>query len=139
MHAIRMTTHKSSGRTTPLLTGEGLGERVRRARALRRSMTCAELLLWQALRNHQLQNLKFRRQHPIGPYIVDFFCHSESLVIEVDGAYHQSTAQKQFDAERTRALNGMGVGVLRFSNAQVVSALPSVLEEIAGYCDHSPR
>jgi very-short-patch-repair endonuclease len=102
-------------------------------------MTVAERILWQALRNHQMHGLKFRRQHPIGPYIIDFYCHSAYLAIEVDGPYHETSAQQDYDTVRIRALNGMGVRVLRFSNAQVISALPSVLEEIARYCDHSPR
>jgi very-short-patch-repair endonuclease len=139
MQTVGMSKYGYKKRFTPLPVGEGLGERVRRARALRMSMTCAECLLWQALRNHQLQNLKFRRQHPIGPYIVDFYCHSKRLVIEIDGLYHESTAQKQYDAERTRALNGLRLSVIRFSNTQIINNLPSVLEEIAGYCDHSPR
>lgn len=135
-----MKTHKyQSLKDAPLPSGEGLGERVRRARALRKHMTLAEHLLWQALRNHQLRDMKFRRQHPIGAYIVDFYCHAARLVVEVDGDYHQLQAQRECDEVRTRALNGLGLKVLRFDNAEVEHALHAVLATIAACLAQSPR
>ena len=72
-----------------------------KAKQLRENMTDAESKLWDFLKNKKLNQLKFRRQHPIGIYIVDFYCHSLSLIIEIDGDYHQNFDQKELDMQRT--------------------------------------
>lgn len=98
------------------------------ARHLRRDATEAENKLWYHLRDRRLGGLKFRRQVPIGPYIVDFLCKSQRLAVELDGSQH--LLQQTYDAERTECLRRSGVRVLRFWNADVLSDLESVLETI---------
>ncbi len=99
------------------------------ARALRKQPTHAESLLWNALKQQQLAGLRFRRQHPVGRFVLDFYCPSLKLVIEVDGAVHDS--QVEFDAARTDVLESAGYYVLRFRNEEVLNDLPSVLNRIA--------
>jgi very-short-patch-repair endonuclease len=99
-------------------------------------VTCAEQvrperLLWQALRSGQIGGLKFRRQHPIGPYVVDFYCHSTGLVVEVDGMSHGDKIQQ--DAERTRLIESHGFRVLRVTNEDVMGDLDAVTREIARF------
>ena len=102
---------------------------VNRARTLRQERTEPEQLLWTALRNGQIGGLKFRRQHPIGPYVVDFYCHSAALVVEVDGMSHDDkTAQ---DAERSMYLAAQGLRILRVQNRDVMDDLDAVSREIA--------
>ena len=79
-----------------------------RARSLRRSLTDAEALLWRHLRSRQF-GVKFRRQHPFGPYVLDFYCHAVHLVVEVDGSQHETSQGKGRDEERTRFLEGAGL------------------------------
>lgn len=98
------------------------------ARALRRRQTSAENVLWRALRNRQLAGLKFRRQHPLGEYIVDFYCHDHRLVVEVDGDSH--VYKKAYDLRRSRRLTKDGNRILRFTNHEITNQLNSVLEEI---------
>ncbi|MEB3885425.1 endonuclease domain-containing protein [Lyngbya sp. CCY1209] len=98
------------------------------ARDLRKQLTPAEAKLWQALRRRQLAGLKFRCQHPIGRFIVDFYCASCKLAIEVDGEIH--TQQKDYDEARTEQLEVFGYQVLRFSNQEVLNNLPAVLSRI---------
>jgi very-short-patch-repair endonuclease len=102
------------------------------ARDLRQAMTPAEKLLWQHLRNRKLAGLKFRRQHPIGRFIVDFYCASGKVVIELDGDVHQ--AQQPYDAARTEALAQQGCRVIRFSNEAVLAELEMVLASIEAAC-----
>ena len=83
-----------------------------RARELRKTPTEAERLLWKYLRRRQLIGHRFRRQYPIGSYIVDFFCFEERLAIELDGGHHSQ--QTEYDTERTAFLESEGVRVLRF-------------------------
>jgi adenine-specific DNA-methyltransferase len=85
-----------------------------RARELRKSSTPAEQKLWQALRNRNLGDYKFRRQHPLGPFIADFFCAEVGLVIELDGGGHLE--QREYDQDRTDWLEGQGFHVIRFWN-----------------------
>ncbi|MSP50337.1 MAG: endonuclease domain-containing protein [Alphaproteobacteria bacterium] len=89
-------------------------------------MTDAERVLWKAIRSSQLDGLKFRRQYPAGPYVLDFFCEQLSLAIELDGGQH--SVEK--DAERTASLTDHGIRVLRFWNNDVLTNLPGVLETI---------
>jgi very-short-patch-repair endonuclease len=103
---------------------------IERARELRQRMTRAEALLWQALRRKPW-GVKFRRQHPVGPFILDFYCAQAKLGIEIDGGYHEENAQVENDASRSAAiLERRGIDVVRFSNDEVLEDLPSVLEAI---------
>ena len=95
-----------------------------RARDLRKNPTEAERVLWQHLRRRQLGGFRFRRQHTIGPYIVDFYCFEERVAIEVDGGQHSRRAA--YDAERTSLLESEGVRVLRFWNNQVLGEVEAV-------------
>ncbi len=98
------------------------------ARRLRQNMTPAELKLWDALKNRQLDGLKFRREHPVGPFILDFWCPARKLVIELDGEVHEK--QKDYDEARTRQLEDYGYRVMRFRNEEVLTDLPAVLDRI---------
>jgi len=101
---------------------------VDRARELRAGMTDAEQKLWRYLRNRQLHEFKFRRQHEIGCYIVDFACVDSKLIVELDGGQHLE--QMAYDAHRTRQLKIMGYNLLRFWNNDVLTNTESVLEVI---------
>ena len=98
------------------------------ARDLRRNSTDAERWLWKRLRNRQLLGHKFRRQVPIGPYIVDFICLELRLVIEVDGSQHRQ--QDDYDESRTQFLGTQGYRVLRYWNNEVLQQGEAVLESI---------
>lgn len=98
------------------------------AKRLRNNLTPAEACLWQALRNKQLEGLRFRCQHPVGNFILDFYCPACKLVVEVDGDIHVS--QIEYDNARTAELAKYGYKVLRFSNEKVINDLPQVLAEI---------
>ena len=117
----------------------------RQAKHLRRNMTKAETVLWAVLKGRALQGWKFRRQHPIGPYIVDFACIEAGLVVEVDGATHTNDAQTLRDVRRTNFLNEQGFTVLRVTNLDIYADLDGVVREIAaaltplGPSGHSPR
>ena len=103
-----------------------------RSRELRHPLAPAEKILWEALRQRRLDGIKFRRQHPIGPYIVDFYCAMARLVIELDGASH--VGQEEYDAERSAWLEAQGYFVIRFKNEAVVERLEGVLREIGVMC-----
>lgn len=98
------------------------------ARLLRQKLTPAEAQLWSALRGRQLLGLKFRCQHPVGRFILDFYCPSCKLVIEVDGGIHAQ--QKAYDEARTAHLQSFGYRVLRFTNEEVLNDLQTVLARI---------
>lgn len=98
------------------------------ARKLRNNLTLAESRLWSALRNKQLEGLRFRCQHPVGNFILDFYCPACKLAVEVDGEIH--VQQIDYDEARTSELAKYGYKVLRFTNEQVMNNLPQVLEEI---------
>jgi very-short-patch-repair endonuclease len=100
-----------------------------RARKVRREDTPPEQLLWNVLRNGQIGGLKFRRQHPIGPYVVDFYCHGIGLVVEVDGMSHDNKALK--DAGRAAYFSQQGLRVLCVMNEDVTRDLDAVAREIA--------
>lgn len=99
-----------------------------RQRELRRNATDAEKRLWSKLRNRQLDGLKFRRQSPIGRYIVDFVVESRKVILELDGGHH--ALQLETDAERTRVLESMGYIVMRFWNNEVIENIDGVLLDI---------
>ena len=100
------------------------------ARQLRHRPTQSEKLLWQALRKRQLAELKFLRQHPIGPSIIDFYCHEKSLVVEVDGGIHQDRDVKERDQARQELIEMYGVRFYRCTSEQVEHDLEVVLEGI---------
>jgi very-short-patch-repair endonuclease len=104
-----------------------------RARALRTSQTSAESRLWQALRNRKLARWKFRRQHPIDRYVVDFVTLDGKLVVEVDGVTHSTPLEVRRDKARSDALEACGFLVVRVSNADVYDNLEGVLEMIEGH------
>jgi very-short-patch-repair endonuclease len=98
------------------------------AKTLRSYQTDAEQRLWHQLRAHRFMGLKFKRQKPIGHYIVDFICIEHQLIIEVDGGQHVD--QMEYDNERTAWLKSQGFTVLRFWNPEVLQEMDSVLEQI---------
>jgi len=103
-----------------------------RARNLRAAQTSAEARLWQALRNRRLARWKFRRQHPIDRYVVDFVSLAGKPIVEVDGVTHAEPADLARDEERTKILEACGFLVVRVSNTDVYDNLEGVLEMIAG-------
>jgi very-short-patch-repair endonuclease len=100
------------------------------ARNLRRRQTVSEEKLWRALRGRRFECRKFRRQHPIAGYIVDFACIEARLVIEVDGETHSTPGEVRRDLERTQAIEAAGYMVVRVSNHEVRTNMPSVLDTI---------
>ena len=102
------------------------------ARKLRKNSTEAERLIWSHLRGRRLNNLKFRRQQPVGSYIVDFICFEKRLIIELDGGQHNENKKK--DLIRTQWLNEQGYQVIRFWNHEVLQNSKDVLEAIWNHC-----
>jgi len=101
-----------------------------RRRNLRSSLTPAEAVLWKHLQSRQLEGRKFRRQHSVGPYILDFYCPEAKLAIELDGAAHDGVAADEVDRMREKFLGSLGIRVLRFENRDVMTNLESVLLHI---------
>ncbi len=101
-----------------------------RARIFRRNLTPPEARLWLHLRGEKLNGLGFRKQHPIGPYILDFYCAGAKLAIEVDGSTHSVDAQVEHDARRTAWLGGKGIRVIRIAAPMVRDELDGVLDFI---------
>ena len=101
-----------------------------KARALRKGATLAENILWQQLRSRQVLGKKFRRQHPFEGFILDFYCDALKLVVEVDGGYHASEEQIEYDKNRTEFLEQLGLKVIRFSNQEVETRMTNVLKAI---------
>jgi len=101
------------------------------AKELRLKTTEAEQILWALLRNRQLNGKKFRRQHPIANYVADFYCHEAKLVVVLDGNHHKKPDAREYDKQRTIALNENGLIVLRFWNEQVIKHPEKVLQKIA--------
>ena len=116
-----------SGRRSDGFKFQGL---VEQARGLRKNQTSAEEVLWQLLRNRQLADLKFRRQHQIGNYIVDFFCAEHNFVVELDGSVHDNPDRKKIDTKRDAYLRSLGHTVVRFPNTRVFDDTQRVLQEI---------
>jgi very-short-patch-repair endonuclease len=109
-----------------------------RARSLRRDSTDAERRIWSALRAHRLDGAGFRRQKPIGPYIVDFICEASKLIVELDGGQHFEGEQQKRDARRNAFLSRKGYRVLRFNNHDVMTNNNGVLETIHAAIAASP-
>ena len=97
---------------------------------LRRNMTLAEIVLWKKLRDRKIFSTKFRKQHPIDFFIVDFYCHEFKLVIEVDGDIHNDEIVSEYDLGRTAMLNKYGIRVIRFTNDQIMYNIDLVLLKI---------
>ena len=109
-----------------------------KAKLLRDNMTDAEKLLWEKLKNNQLKGFKFRRQHPIHIYIVDFYCHKLKLIIEIDGGYHDSKEQKILDEERSEILKFQELEIIRFTNEEVFGNIEFVVKKIEDKIDLGP-
>ncbi len=109
---------------------------IQKARVLRSNLTDAEQVLWRHIRLRQIDNHKFRRQRPVGPYIVDFVCLEKKLVIEVDGGQHSDN--KAYDAARDQWLNTQGYRVLRFWNNDVLTNIEGVMEIVQRAMDEPP-
>lgn len=102
----------------------------KRRKKLRNNATSAESFLWKYLQQKKLDGKKFRRQHSITNYIVDFYCPSEKLIVELDGEIHNNISQQNYDFERTQKLEALGFKVIRYENKQVFENLERVLEDI---------
>ncbi len=107
----------------------GVSEAVRQiACEMRADMTTAEAALWGRLRNKQLNGLRFRAQHPVGRFVVDFYCASRKLVVEVDGGIHNGRGEQ--DSARSEHLEAYGYTIIRFTNEEVMSSLDAVIDTI---------
>ena len=110
------------------------------ARNLRKNSTIQERRLWNLLKNRQFHNLKFKRQQPIGDYIVDFICKEAKIIIEVDGGQHNEPENIEYDKTRTEYLNTLGYKVIRFWNNEIYENIEGVLlrlkEEINPHQEH---
>jgi len=106
------------------------GEIFENARELRKSQTEAEKILWEALRSRKCYGLKFRRQHPVTRFILDFYCHEYLLGIEVDGSIHKIEEVAEYDKNRQAEIENLGITVLRFANEDVLKDISTVLEKI---------
>lgn len=104
------------------------------AKSMRHNATDAENLMWQLLRAKRFMNLKFRRQHVIKPYIVDFYCHELGLVVELDGSQHGTDDGIEYDAERTQFLEALGFKVVRYWNHEVLGQTDMILEDLWEIC-----
>jgi very-short-patch-repair endonuclease len=107
----------------------------KKADELRNRMTNAEHILWQHVNKKKILGLRFRRQHSIGQFIVDFYCHQIKLVVEVDGEIHDNKHNIEYDKQRTYELKKLGLEVIRFKNDQVLNQIDSVIQEIKKYCE----
>ncbi|NBB17528.1 DUF559 domain-containing protein [Caulobacter sp. SLTY] len=106
--------------------------KVIRAQILRSNTSLPEGLLWQHLRGRQLEGLKFRRQHPMGPYVLDFFCPALGLAVEIDSQWHYGPGREEHDAIRDTWLKRRGVTVLRLPAQLVLSDMSSTIDTILG-------
>ena len=103
---------------------------LKRSQQLRKKQTAAENRLWSLLRDRQLGGYKFRRQHVLFSYIVDFFCYAENLIVELDGPIHKSSKSKEYDSKRDAFLKANGFRILRFTNKELFENEEDVLKEI---------
>lgn len=108
------------------------------AAELRGNMTEAEQLLWSKLKQNKLCGFRFKPQHPINIFIVDFYCHKAKLVIEIDGGNHNASGKKEYDENRSYELEHFGLKVIRFSNHEVISKTNWVVEQIAYHLPVKP-
>ncbi len=108
----------------------------KKRRRLRNNMTEAEKVLWKKIRKRQVRGQKFRRQVSVCGYVLDFFCPSLMLAIEVDGGYHLSRGQELYDAERQEDLENLGIRFIRFTNDEVFSDINRVADKICEKIQH---
>jgi len=101
-----------------------------KARLLRNNMTEAEKIVWDKLKNRKVFKARFRRQHPIGSFIVDFYCHEYKLAIEIDGEIHLKTEVNEYDDGRSHDIEKLGIKILRFTNNEVFKNLNKIIVEI---------
>ncbi len=101
------------------------------AKQMRRNSTEAEEILWQRLRNKQIAGLKFRRQHPIDKFIVDFYSHEINLAVELDGNVHDQAEQRDLDKGRTETLKEFGINLIRFNNEEVLNNIETVINKLS--------
>jgi very-short-patch-repair endonuclease len=138
----------------PLLTKEGikgvvagfsmtklynLSRLKKKRKYLRNNSTKAEVLLWKQLSGSKLNGLKFRRQHSIGHYILDFCCPEKRVGIELDGSVHGSDERRRYDEERQRFIEACNIKVLRFYNCQVMNNIKGVITSIVTSCEKCQR
>jgi very-short-patch-repair endonuclease len=109
-----------------------------RARSLRRDSTDAERIIWNAVRAHRMNGASFRRQTPVGPFVVDFLCHEAKLIVEIDGGQHFEAAHQKRDSRRDAFLASKGYRVIRFNNYDVMTNGLGVFEVIAAALAASP-
>jgi very-short-patch-repair endonuclease len=107
-----------------------------RAKTLRRAMSLPEVLLWKAIKGRQVNRLHFRKQHPVGPYVLDFYCDAERLAIEVDGASHGAGDRLERDERRDAWLAAQGVVTLRLPAALVLRDVDDAVRTILGFLEH---
>jgi very-short-patch-repair endonuclease len=108
------------------------------AKTLRRRMTLPEVLIWKALKGRKQEGLHFRRQHPIGPYVLDFYCDSARLAVEIDGDGHSFGDQPLKDVRRDRYLSGLGIRTLRLRAAYVLETVDDAVRTIVEEARSSP-
>ena len=110
--------------------GQYYSSLLEQVRVLRKNQTEAEEIFWQIVRNRKFLGLKFRRQHQIRQFVVDFFCPTENLIIEIDGKIHMNPEQRERDHSRDHYLKELKYKVLRFSNDDIYNNIEEVLDEI---------
>ena len=139
VEAVPAPAVKSVDEILPSPSGRGVGGEGKKplpqhlldlARQLRKEQTDAERLMWSLLRDRRLAGFKFRRQHPVGPYILDFYCHEASLAVELDGGQHNEPDERARDSKRTAFLKDREIRVLRFWNNEVLTNTEGVLQAI---------
>src|SRR5690554_775289 len=108
-------------------------------RKLRSNATPAEAFLWKHLQRSQLEGRKFRSQHSIKNFIVDFYCASEKLIVELDGQVHMNPLAQEYDRKREAVIEGLGFVVIRFENKMVFDFLPSVLKTIRDHFEENRK
>jgi len=114
-------------------------EMLSRAAQLRKNQTGVEKVLWKKLEKNCFENLRFRRQHPISKFIVDFYCHELLLVIELDGSIHNKPEVAERDHGREVELNKLGLKILRFTNDEVIHNMDTILNQIKKVKDENNR
>jgi len=114
-------------------------EMLKRAERLREEMTETELLLWERLRKNKNMGYRFRAQHPIGKFIVDFYCHEALLVIEIDGGIHKNKIVAERDEGRELEISKLGIMVIRFTNDEIYNDLDKVVITISRILENSRK
>ena len=109
-----------------------------RAKTLRRAMSLPEVLLWKAIKGRQVDGLHFRKQHPVGVYVLDFYCDAEKLAVEVDGSSHSFGDRPGRDERRDGWLAGQGISTLRISASLILEDVDDAVRTILGYLEQRP-